>query len=105
VKSNVIDVETGWKVDLVCRRSGDFARSEFARRRSADILGVRVFVASAEDTILAKLVWARDAGSERQVEDALGIVQACGDDLDRAYVERWAQRLGVEALWRRIDGA
>jgi hypothetical protein len=54
-------------------------------------------------TILSKLEWARKAGgSERQLADALGVLQVCGDRLDRAYVEKWAAALGVGDLWRDL---
>jgi hypothetical protein len=65
---------------------------------------VKVFVASAEDTILAKLEWARLGESERQLRDVTGILEMQGDRIDRAYVERWARELGVEASWRRVQG-
>lgn len=100
---NVIDMETGWKVDLIFLKPGAFAESEFSRRRPASLFGVRVDVASAEDTILSKLVWARDSGSERQLDDVAGIVAATGDALDRDYIERWAEELGVRELWNRAE--
>ena len=28
-----------------------------------------------------------------------GILAVCGDRLDRVYLERWAEVLGVSALW------
>jgi hypothetical protein len=99
---NVIDNVTGWKSDLVVLPRDEFAQSQWERRESAEILGVDVTVATAEDTILAKLVWARRAGgSERQLGDVAGIVAVQGQALDRAYVESWLARLGVEDLWTR----
>lgn len=101
---NVIDLTTGWKSDVIPLKAGAFARSEFQRRVEADVLGTRVFLATAEDTLLAKLSWAQAAGgSERQLRDVAGIVAATGDALDRVYVERWAAELGVLDLWRRVD--
>jgi hypothetical protein len=57
---NVIDTHTGWKIDLIIRKSRPFSNTEFSRRSPATVVGVPVFVATAEDTILAKLEWARD---------------------------------------------
>jgi hypothetical protein len=34
--------------------------------------------------------------------DARGIVDVKGGALDRAYVERWAQALGILDLWRKL---
>ena len=103
---NVIDLETGWKVDLVIRRARPFSVEELRRRRRDTILGVATYVATAEDTILAKLEWARQGGgSERQLRDCADIVGVQGDALDRAYIERWAAELGVLDEWAQVkDG-
>jgi hypothetical protein len=98
---NVIDLASGWKVDLILRKERAFSRSEFERRMPARILGVDVFVATAEDTIVAKLEWARLADSERQLRDVVGVLQLCAGSLDLAYVERWARKLGLAELWER----
>jgi hypothetical protein len=47
-------------------------------------------------SILSKLVWAKDSGSELQRRDVRTLLD---DSMDRAYLDRWASRLGVaEAL-------
>ena len=103
---NVIDPETAFKVDLIVRKERPFSREEFARRERRDLGGLVVSMATPEDTILSKLEWARKAGgSERQLTDALGVLQVCGDGVDRAYVEKWAATLGVLDLWRELLAA
>jgi hypothetical protein len=101
---NVIDLASAWKIDLILRKQRAFSRSEFARRAPAQILGAAVFIATAEDTILAKLEWAQSGESDRQLRDVVGVIEMCGASLDRAYIERWAHELGVEALWQRVVG-
>jgi hypothetical protein len=61
-----------------------------------------VFVASAEDTLIAKLEWASLSQSERQLEDAAGIVRTQGADLDSDYVTTWASKLGLTAQWEKV---
>src|SRR5262249_37847964 len=56
---NIIDGATAWKVDVIFRKARPFSREEMARRMPAIVLGVHVFVATAEDTVLAKLEWAK----------------------------------------------
>jgi hypothetical protein len=51
---NVVDLASGWKIDLILRKERAFSRSEFDRRMPARILGVAVHVATAEDTIGAR---------------------------------------------------
>jgi hypothetical protein len=68
-----------------------------------DLLGARVFVASPEDTIIAKLEWAKQGGgSQLQLRDVSGILQLTGGDLDISYVERWVTELDLHDLWRQV---
>jgi hypothetical protein len=102
---NVIDMSTGWKVDLIVRKDRPFSEEEFQRRQPAELAGTSVFVATAEDTIVAKLEWAAlSGGSERQMRDVDGIVRVRGPALDHAYIARWVAALGLEQLWRSVIG-
>lgn len=92
---NVIDTTTGWKVDLIVRRDRTYSRTEFDRRQPADIEGIGVYVATAEDTILTKLEWAKLGESERQLRDIEAIVRATGDSLDNSYLRAWATELDL----------
>jgi len=97
---NVVDFASGWKVDFIVRKNRAFSREEFSRRMSITLLDVPVFVASAEDTVVAKLEWSRlSGGSERQRRDVAGIIATVGDDLDREYVARWVAELGLGDEW------
>lgn len=101
---NIIDGATAWKVDVIFRKARPFSKEEMSRRAPAVVLGVDVFVATAEDTILAKLEWAKLGESERQLADVRSLVEATRDRLDRAYIDRWLDALGVRALWDRVSG-
>jgi hypothetical protein len=100
---NVIDLKTGWKADLIFRKARPFSLSELARRAPSIVLGVQVFAASAEDTVLAKLEWAKLGESERQLRDVRGILDVKGSSLDRGYIEGWLDELGVRELWDRVQ--
>ena len=102
---SVIDVESASKVELIIRKDRPFSRAELERRQMAELSpGVPVALASAEDTILSKLEWARSSGGpEQPLMDARRIVEV-SEDLDRDYLERWARELGVLDLWQEISG-
>ncbi|HET9253331.1 MAG TPA: hypothetical protein VFP58_14550 [Candidatus Eisenbacteria bacterium] len=93
---NLIELASGWKVDFIIRKSRPFSRTEFDRRVRAEIDGFPMYVASAEDILIAKLEWARKGGSERQIEDAAGILGLRGEELDLKYIERWIVELGLQ---------
>jgi len=99
---NAIHHGTGFKIDIILRKSRPFSKEEFARRQEVEFLGRMRWFASAEDTILAKLEWSKMGQSERQFEDALNIAKVQGAQLDREYVAKWAKELGLEALVQRL---
>lgn len=96
---NVIDLETGWKIDFIVRKSREFSTVEFDRRVSTELLGLKIFVATPEDIVISKLEWAKRSGSERQIEDVMGIVRSQGAQLDSGYVERWVGDLELGPQW------
>jgi hypothetical protein len=100
---NVIEAATGWKVDFVIRKATAHAAEELRRRMPGVLLGVSVMVATAEDVILAKLAWAKASASTRQLDDVAGILTARGGTLDRAYLDRWIEALGLGELWARAQ--
>ncbi len=103
---NVIDVTTGWKVDLIIRKDRPFSAEEFRRRVPENIAGVTTYIASAEDTILSKLEWSKDSGSEQQFRDVVAVIQVQRAGLDLDYLARWAAELGIhDRLRAALDAA
>ncbi len=102
---NIVDRVSGWKIDLIIRKSRPFSRAEFDRRTLVDLDGVPLYVASPEDVVIAKLEWGRKGGSDRQVQDAAAILRARGADLDLAYIERWVRDLGLGKEWNAARSA
>lgn len=62
-----------------------------------------VYIASPEDTILAKLEWYRMGGemSDRQWRDILGVLKTRVGELDLDYLRKWANELKVTDLLDR----
>jgi len=104
---NVIDLATGWKIDLIIRKSRAFSQEEFRRRQRVNLHDVPLFVASAEDVVISKLEWAKLAKSRRQIEDAAAILRARWDALDHSYLEKWISELDLKKEWddaQRVAG-
>lgn len=100
---NAIHFDAVFKVDIFIPKSDAFSRQQLVRRRPEKIapdLPQEIYVATAEDTILAKLSWYRSGGeiSQAQWSDVLGIVGTQGAELDVEYLREWADQIGVREL-------
>jgi len=94
---NIIDNQTGWKVDIFVLPNDLFQQSRFDRKQRISIneLGQTLNFSSPEDTILQKLIWYRftEQGSEKQWRDILGILKLQQSVLDFIYIQEWADTL------------
>lgn len=103
---NLIHYETAFKVDIFIRKTRAFDQMQLERRRTSVIATdpeQSVYVTSPEDVILSKLEWYRMGGevSDRQWRDILGVLKTKSEQLDLAYLRKWAKELKVEDLLER----
>ena len=102
--ANLIHLATSVKVDLFIA-GGTVIDADLLQRRVPVFVGensaICIYVHTAEDILLQKLRWYRMGGetSDRQWRDIMGIIRVQGNRLDREYIERQAERLGVKDLW------
>jgi len=100
---NLIDINGGDKVDFWMLTDSPFDRSRFSRKTGEKFMGINMQFSSPEDTILAKLRWAKlSGGSEKQFIDALRVYEVQYGKLDIDYLEDWVKKLNVESLWKRL---
>lgn len=100
---NLLDNQSGDKVDFWMLTDEPWDRVRFSRRVSIKILGRDVAVSSPEDTVLAKLRWSKlSGGSERQLNDARQVCEVQWEFLDLDYLRQWSRTLGVDEAWHRI---
>jgi predicted nucleotidyltransferase len=100
---NLIDVNSGDKVDFWMLTAEPFDRSRFSRKYPEEVMGIRLMVSSPEDTILAKLRWAKlSGGSEKQFTDALRVYEVQAGKLDMNYLDDWAKELDINQLLQRL---
>ncbi|HEY2171920.1 MAG TPA: hypothetical protein VGJ30_20020 [Candidatus Angelobacter sp.] len=96
---NILDMKSGWKIDLIFLKPDAYHQEAFLRRVPAEVEGVPVIASTAEDLILAKLDWARMGESLRQIQDVAGVLKVRKSLLDFPYIEKWVQQLGLMAQW------
>lgn len=92
---NILHLPTYLKLDFWMLTDSPFDRSRFARRQGLEILGQKMYLATAEDTILQKLRWYAITPSEKSLIDAAFVYQIQKPNLDTQYLDHWAQQLKV----------
>jgi len=97
---NFIDPETGIKVDFWAVKNDERAKLEFKRKIAKKIDGQKICFASPEDLILNKLLWYKESGSTRHLEDIESILKI--SKLDKKYLNLWAARLDIMEILGKL---
>jgi len=101
---NIIHSGTAHKVDIFIIKDRGYDREALSRRRRVQLFegegSLRCYLASPEDIILSKLEWYKNGGrvSERQWLDVQGVMKVQGQQLDKAYLKKWALTLSISEL-------
>jgi hypothetical protein len=61
-----------------------------------------MWLVSAEDLIISKLLWAKESRSEMQIKDVANLMETV-DDLDSKYIDNWVYKLGLEQIYKEAD--
>lgn len=102
---NIIDSESGVKIDCWPLKDDAYSQAQFSRRRREEIAGTPVWMLAPEDVILSKLLWYRLSPNERQLDDCVGVWKVQREMLDLNYLRRWAAQLAVTDLLDRVMAA
>lgn len=97
---NFIDPETGFKVDFWIAKDDKRLEIEYKRRKAKRFDGKKVYFISAEDLILNKLIWHKETGSSRHLEDAESIFR--NSKVDLKYIKKWAKYYGVLEILKNL---
>jgi hypothetical protein len=109
--THAIHMDEAFQIDLFLVRPDSYSITEFERVRPVEIVdGISVPFSAPENVVLQKLRWFDQANrvSDRQWNDVVRVLEIQRMKLDYAYLQHWAEELGVaellaEALAQRID--
>ena len=93
---NLIDTQSGYKIDFLIRKYNPYRIKEFERRQRKEIFGFQTWVVSIEDLIISKLVWIQDLQSEKQIEDTTHLLE--NDEIDHQYIKNWIKELSLNTF-------
>ena len=99
---NVIDFETGFKLDFILRKASEYRLHEFQRKRKARIADFDVWIVSAEDLVISKIEWIQQITSDKQISDLENLLSS--PDIDKKYIKTWCEKLNLKTF-NLIDNA
>lgn len=99
----VIHPTSGNKIDCMVASQTRWAIAQLARCKLVPIFAdMHVSVAAPEDVVLGKLVYYHEGHSEKHLRDIAGILRISGEYVDRDYISRFANELGVSDIWQAV---
>lgn len=100
---NVIHPASANKIDFMVAGASRWSDAQLERRVARELTDSGpCFVAAPEDVILGKLLYYREGGAEKHLRDITGVLLRSSELIDRAYLDRFADELGVGEEWRSI---
>jgi hypothetical protein len=93
---NIIDHETGFKIDFIIRKDTEYYRLAFNRRKRIKELEMELWVISLEDLIIAKIIWIQEYQSEKQSLDIENLL--LNPDKDMNYIKEWCNNLNLRTF-------
>ncbi|MBS4066300.1 MAG: hypothetical protein KGZ74_17200 [Chitinophagaceae bacterium] len=93
---NVIDHASGFKADFVILKNEAFRQEEFNRRKKVVFEGLEIYIVSAEDLLLSKVIWIQDFQSGIQMDDILNLWETEG--IDKTYIRKWVNILKLNTF-------
>jgi hypothetical protein len=88
---NIIDHDTGYKIDFIVRKNTIYRKHEFERRKKMKIGGIDVWIVSPEDLIISKIIWIQELTSEKQMHDIKNLLATPGIEME--YFVHWCREL------------
>ncbi|MES1220896.1 MAG: hypothetical protein ABUT20_35675 [Bacteroidota bacterium] len=93
---NIIDYQSGYKADFIVLKKEKYRQEEFLRRKEVDFMDMKIYVVSAEDLLISKIIWIQQLESDIQKEDIKEISKTAG--LDWAYINHWISSLKLNTF-------
>jgi hypothetical protein len=100
---NVIDPTSGLKVDFWILKRDAYDAERFRRRRAQTVFGQTIWMPSPEDVILSKLLWYKEAPTDKHLNDARGVWEMQKESLDLTYLRAWTLKLAVQDWLEQLE--
>jgi hypothetical protein len=93
---NVIDHASGFKADFVILKNEEYRLTEFERRKKVIYYDANLYIVSAEDLLISKLIWIQGWQAAVQMEDIKNL--AALPNLQKDYLYYWIKKLNLNTF-------
>ena len=93
---NIIDHETGFKIDFILRKDSEYYQLAFNRRQKITELDTVLWVISLDDLIIAKIIWIQENQSEKQILDIENLLLNLDKNMN--YINIWCNKLNLRTF-------
>lgn len=101
---NIIHPSSGLKVDVIVSKRDDFDRARFSRMKKLNVSESKsANFASPEDVIIKKMEYFQKGGSDKHLRDIASMLKISSQEIDRAYISVWAEKLDLKMIWKSIQ--
>lgn len=93
---NIIDFETGFKIDFIIRKNTKYRELEFIRKKKTKISDFYVWIVAPEDLIISKIEWIQKIKSDKQIDDIKNLIAI--PNIDKEYIKNWCNKLKLNSF-------
>ena len=93
---NIIDNKINYKADFIILKNEEFELYKFEKRTRVNLFDFSVFVISAEDLLISKLVWIQQLQSALQANDIIQLAKLT--HLNWPYIWLWVEKLKLNTF-------
>ncbi|MDP2208963.1 MAG: hypothetical protein Q8K98_09360 [Bacteroidota bacterium] len=93
---NIIDHQTGFKIDFIIRKNNEYHNLAFNRRKRIKEFDTWIWVISIEDLIISKINWIQEYQSDRQIFDIQNLL--LNTEKDTEYIKKWCTKLKLNTF-------
>ncbi|MGH9323335.1 MAG: hypothetical protein ACRD3V_26065 [Vicinamibacteria bacterium] len=98
----ILSPASGFKIDVYIPRSA-LDWSQIRESRLIEVTtDLEARLSPPEHVIVNKLIFYREGHSSKHPRDIASMLRISGDSIDRAVIEGWVERLGLEDTWATI---
>ena len=90
------------KIDFILKKPSAYQDVEFSNRKQVLIDQCPMWLVSAEDLVISKLLWAKESHSEMQLKDVANLMETV-TGLDSKYIDNWIRELGLEQIYKEAN--